>query len=310
MFVREADEATASARATATAGRRRAAATATWTTSALERALRGRHGPTPPGSAGASSPSIRSSRSCASAWASSSSAPTPTSCGAWATRSRPSAWPRQAGVPVAPWSGGPVADVEEALDARPAHRLPADGQGGGRRRWTRHPPRRVAGRSSPRRFESARAEAREAFGDRRVLLEKVVDAGPPRRGAGHRRRPRDGVGGGRARLLACSGATRRSSRSRPAPRSPPSRTASCATPRVRLALRGRLPQRRHGRVPLRARERALLVHGGQHPPAGGAPRHRGDHRRSTWSSSSSTSPPAGGSRASRRRHAATRSRPG
>ena len=48
---------------------------------------------------------------------------------------------------------------------------------------------------------------------------------------------------------------------------------------VRLARDGRLPRRRHRRVPLRARERPLLLHGGQHAPAGRAPGHRGGHRR-------------------------------
>ena len=41
----------------------------------------------------------------------------------------------------------------------------------------------------------------------------------------------------------------------------------------------RLPRRGHGRVPLRARGRALLVHGGQHAPAGRASGHRGRHGR-------------------------------
>ena len=48
---------------------------------------------------------------------------------------------------------------------------------------------------------------------------------------------------------------------------------------IRLAREVRLPRRRHGRVPLRARERPLLLHGGQHPAAGRAPRHRGGHGR-------------------------------
>ncbi len=40
----------------------------------------------------------------------------------------------------------------------------------------------------------------------------------------------------------------------------------------------RLPQRRHGRVPLRARGAALLLHGGQRAAAGRAPGDRGGHR--------------------------------
>ena len=60
------------------------------------RARAGRDGrPTRPGSAGASWPSIPPSPSCASGSGSSSSALTPASCARWATRSRPSAWPRR-----------------------------------------------------------------------------------------------------------------------------------------------------------------------------------------------------------------------
>ena len=46
----------------------------------------------------------------------------------------------------------------------------------------------------------------------------------------------------------------------------------------RLALARGLPRRRHGRVPLRAGRAALLVHGGQRPPAGRAPGDRDGHR--------------------------------
>ena len=53
---------------------------------------------------------------------------------------------------------------------------------------------------------------------------------------------------------------------------------------------------------------SFSLHGGQHAPAGRAPRHRGGHRRRPRARCSSTSPPAAGSRATRRRRAATRSR--
>ena len=49
-------------------------------------------------------------------------------------------------------------------------------------------------------LRSARAEAREAFGDDAVLLEKLIELGAPRRGAGDRRRPGHRLGGRRARL--------------------------------------------------------------------------------------------------------------
>ena len=55
--------------------------------------------------------------------------------------------------------------------------------------------------------------------------------------------------------------------------------------------RGRLPRRRHRRVPRRA-GRADLVPRGQHPAAGRAPGLGGDHAGSTWCASSSASPTA------------------
>ena len=66
-----------------------------------------------------------------------------------------------------------------------------------------------------------------------------------------------------------------------------------AHPRVRQGhlQGGRLPRRRHRRVPRRRRRLDLLPRG-EHPPAGGAPGQRGDQRASTWSASSSGSPTA------------------
>ena len=79
----------------------------------------------------------------------------------------------EAGVPVAPWSGGPVDDLEEAHRARGADRLPADGQGDRGRRRARDPPGRRADQLASA-FEHARAEALRAFGDATVLLEKLI----------------------------------------------------------------------------------------------------------------------------------------
>jgi acetyl/propionyl-CoA carboxylase alpha subunit/acetyl-CoA carboxylase carboxyltransferase component len=79
----------------------------------------------------------------------------------------------EAGVPIAPWSGGPVATVEEA--ARHADRIgfplmiKAAAGGGGRGI------RRVDDRSALiSAFASARSEAAQAFGDGTLLLEKLV----------------------------------------------------------------------------------------------------------------------------------------
>ena len=52
-------------------------------------------------------------------------------------------------VPVAPWSGGPVDSVEEARRVGRRDRVPADDQGHGRRRRSRHPAGRRRRRVSP-----------------------------------------------------------------------------------------------------------------------------------------------------------------
>ncbi len=79
----------------------------------------------------------------------------------------------EAGVPVAPWSGGAVENVEDALAH--AHRIgyplmiKAAAGGGGRGI------RRVDdSHSLPAAFNSARAEAVQAFGDGTLLLEKLL----------------------------------------------------------------------------------------------------------------------------------------
>ena len=78
-----------------------------------------------------------------------------------------------AGVPVLPWSGGPVADVAEARAAVARIGLPllikASAGGGGRGI------RRVAAAGElAEAFERAQAEARAAFGDPTVFLERLA----------------------------------------------------------------------------------------------------------------------------------------
>jgi acetyl/propionyl-CoA carboxylase alpha subunit/acetyl-CoA carboxylase carboxyltransferase component len=81
----------------------------------------------------------------------------------------------QAGVPVAPWSGGPVGSVEEALEHAERLGFPlmikaaAGGGGRGMRRVERPDDLAEA-------FERARAEAAQAFGDPSVLIERLVGA--------------------------------------------------------------------------------------------------------------------------------------
>ncbi|TMM02053.1 MAG: fused acetyl/propionyl-CoA carboxylase subunit alpha/methylmalonyl-CoA decarboxylase subunit alpha [Actinobacteria bacterium] len=81
----------------------------------------------------------------------------------------------QAGVPVAPWSGGPVESVEDAVRHGEALGLPliikaaAGGGGRGMRRVDR-------AEELPSAYERARAEAAQAFGDPSVLMERLVDS--------------------------------------------------------------------------------------------------------------------------------------
>ena len=80
----------------------------------------------------------------------------------------------QAGVPVAPWSGGPVETAAAALEHGAAIGYPlmikaaAGGGGRGMRRVDR--PDDLAGA-----IERARAEAAQAFGDPSVLIERIVE---------------------------------------------------------------------------------------------------------------------------------------
>ena len=80
-----------------------------------------------------------------------------------------------AGVPVAPWSGGPVDTLEEAAGHAKAIGYPlmikATAGGGGRGI------RRVDGPNElALAFERARAEAEQAFGDPTVLMERLITA--------------------------------------------------------------------------------------------------------------------------------------
>ena len=68
----------------------------------------------------------------------------------------------EAGVPVAPWSGGPVETVEDAIEHGEAARLPAHDQGRGGRRRARHAPGR-----RPRRARRPRSSARAPRPSRR-----------------------------------------------------------------------------------------------------------------------------------------------
>ena len=141
---------------------------------ALERAL-SRRRPTPPGSAGASSPSTPPSPSCATGSGSSSPAPTAEVMRALGDKIEAKKLAEQAGVPVAPWSGGPVDTVEDARRVADELGFPlmikaaAGGGGRGMRRVERADELANA-------YERARAEAEQAFGDSSVLMERLVEA--------------------------------------------------------------------------------------------------------------------------------------
>ena len=100
------------------------------------------------------------------------------------------------------------------------------------------------------------ARGRAAFGVADVFLEKSRRARPAHRGAAPRRPARQPRPPLRARLLACSGAIRRSSRSPPRRTSTRRSATAICDAAVRLAREAALRQRRHGRVPGRRRQRA------------------------------------------------------
>ena len=179
----------------------------------------------------------------------------------------------EAGVPVAPWSGGPVETVDEALGHARRIGFPlmikatAGGGGRGIRRVDHE-------RELSTAFASARAEAFAAFGDGTLLLEKLIT--PARHievqiiadGHGHVW----AVG-----VRDCS--YQRRNQKVVEESSSPALTAEqeheIMEAAKRLARARRLPRRRHGRVSLRTPRAAVLVHGGQRPAAGRAPGDRG-----------------------------------
>ena len=157
----------------------------------------------------------------------------------------------QADVPVAPWSGGPVDDLEAARRHAEAIGYPlmikATAGGGGRGIRRVDDDGRLA-----EAFESARSEGLKAFGDPTVFMERVVTRRPPRRGAADRRRPRHGWAVG---VRDCSMQRRNQKviEESHCIALTPEQDRDLRAAAVRLASGGRLPERRHGRVPLPAR---------------------------------------------------------
>ncbi len=133
-------------------------------------------------------------------------------------------------------------------------RLPGDPQGGGGRRRARHEDRATGADTLDRAFRTASAEAC-GLRQRRHVRRAVRRAAAPHRDPDRGRQARRDHPPRRARVHACSGATRRCSRSRPAPPS----TTSCAQKMGEVAVeamqRSRLQQRRHHRVSARRARR-------------------------------------------------------
>ena len=182
---------------------------------------------------------------------------------------------KRSASPCVPGSEGGVTDDDEAHAHRRRDRLSGAHQGGGRRRRARHEGRAHARTSSPTRLQTARTEAKAAFGDDAVYLEKYL--AKPR----HIEIQVLGDGHGDAIHLGerdCSLQRRHQKVWEEGP-SPALNAEQRATigETVRGAMRelGYL-RRRHRRVPLR--ERRVLFHRDEHAHPGRASGDRDDHR--------------------------------
>ena len=182
----------------------------------------------------------------------------------------------ECGVPVAPWSNGPVDTVEDAL--RHATRIgfplmvKATAGGGGRGI------RRVddAGRPGGR-VQSARAEAEQAFGDGTLLLERMVTP------ARHIEVQviADGQGAAWAlgvRDCSCQRRHQKVIEESASPALTAEQNAELRAAAQRLALRAGYRNACTVEFLYEPGDAPFLVHGGQRPPAGRAPRHRAGDR--------------------------------
>ena len=185
---------------------------------------------------------------------------------------------KELGIPTVPGSEGPIGSEAEAVELAEAIGFPvlikAVAGGGGRGMTV------VRGLDElPKSVRMARNEARAGVRRRPGLCREVPRPAAPYRDPADRRRQGPRRASGRARLLAAA--------------APPEggRGGALAGHRRRarasgwaIVVRGgdaqaRLPQPRHGRVPLRGRR--VLLHRDEHAPAGRAPGDRaGDRHRS------------------------------
>ena len=181
---------------------------------------------------------------------------------------------KRLGIPVVPGSDGAVTSEPEAMKIAKAIGFPvlikATAGGGGRGMKVAHTPADLGLALS-----TARAEAKAAFGDDAVYIEKYL--AKPR----HIEIQVFGDGKGNAIHLGerdCSLQRRHQKIMEESPS--PGAQRGCAQEdrrdRRRGHARAQVPRRRHGRVPLRGRR--VLLHRDEYAPAGRAPGDRGRHR--------------------------------
>ena len=207
--------------------------------------------------------------------ASSSSAPRPSISGSWATRSSPRPPPRNWASRPCRAATGRCGSEAEAIEL--AHQIgfpvliKAVAGGGGRGMTVvRHEDELGDA------VRMSRNEARAAFGDDRVYVERFLDH--PRHievqviGDGKGRV----VASGRARLLAAATAPE-GGRGGPLARARRRAARAAGHTGGGGAAQAQLPQPRHGRVPLSGRP--VLLHRDEHAASGRAPGDRADHRR-------------------------------
>ena len=183
----------------------------------------------------------------------------------------------QVGVPMAAWSGGPVDDLAAARAHAEEIGYPlmvkATAGGGGRGiRLVARP------EELDEAFTRAAAEGARTAGDGTVFLERAL------RGGRHVEVQVVADATGDVWTLGvrdCSVQRRNQKVLEESASVALDAEQDRAAVRVRRPAgpRGGLRQRRHRRVPLRAGRPSALVPRGQHAAAGGAPGHRGDHRR-------------------------------
>ena len=211
--------------------------------------------------------------------ASSSAARRPRFWNNWATRSRPAASPRQAGVPILSGSSEPLDRSEAARKSWPrssatrcCSRRPR-GAAAAACAWSTRPKELAAA------LEQAQRESQAAFGSSDVFLEKYI------------LRPRhievQLMGDKHGNLVHlyerdCSVQRRYQKVVEIAPAlnlDPAAARRRSATRRCAIGRAVELRERRHGRVPGRRRHRQVLLHRGQSADPGRAHRDRGGHRR-------------------------------